>query len=513
MRSRVRGAGIGLSPGRAIDMTASATAIDNLANKKIGDCRLISQIGKGAMGVVYLAEQIELRRKVAFKILDPKFGSDPAYIERFEMEARAVAKLNHPNIVKVYDFGNEDGLYYIVNEYIDYGSVQDQIDNHGALAPELAIEYAIQVAKGLIEANKAGIVHRDIKPDNLMLTKEGVVKIADFGLAKTMQAEAATTQSGLIMGTPFYMSPEQAKGMEMDSRSDIYSLGVALYCMVIGDVPFDADSVVGVLLKQISADRPDPCAINSSLPPVFGALIMRMMDKLPGNRQQNPEELLKELEAVQQILKPAAPPPSLAEVSEVAPENRKNFAPLPPGRINRIIRVEASADVLTRMITSIPGDSGVAIESETPFPLNTVVEVRFSVPGKEDEFSGLGLVRWSEAKVMGVTFIKVQPVPKGGKGGGVRLSGPMAIGPLTATPIHQRLLRYVYANAGQTTTLPQIASALGVGAKMAEDPISTFERASMIKRTAGGKLELIWPKDEALQKEIVVWMGRNGLKG
>ncbi len=494
-------------------MSAHTIDIDNLAEQKIGDCKLHKQIGKGAMGVVYLAEQIELQRKVAFKILDPKFSSDSSYIGRFETEARAVAKLNHPNIVKVYDFGNEKGLYYIVNEYIDNGSVQDLIDKKGPLTPELAIEYAIQVTKGLMEAFKSDIIHRDIKPDNLMLTKEGVLKIADFGLAKSMQADAAATQSGLIMGTPFYMSPEQAKGQEMDSRSDIYSLGVSLYSMVIGDVPFDADSVVGVLLKQISSDRPDPCAIDSSLPPVFGALVMRMMDKNPANRQQNPEELLKELEAVQQILKPAAPPPSLAEVSEVSIENRKNFTALPLNRITRILRVEASADVLTRMITSIPGDTGVSIESENPFPLNTVVEVRFMIPGKEDEYSGLGLVRWNDTRVMGITFIKVQPVPKAGKGGGVRLSGPMAIGPLTATPIHQRLLRYVYANAGQMTTLPQIASALGVGAKMAEDPLSTFERASMIKRHQGGKIEMIWPKDEALQKEIVIWMGRNGLKG
>ncbi|MDR1612732.1 MAG: serine/threonine protein kinase [Planctomycetota bacterium] len=492
-------------------MAANLTQTD-LSNRTIGDCKLLSLLGKGAMGVVYLAEQINMRRKVAFKILDPRFSADPSYIERFEMEARAVAKLNHQNIVQVYDFGKEQGMYFIVNEFVDNGSVQDLIDRNKALSPEQAIEFAIQVAKGLVVANEASIVHRDIKPDNLMLTNDNAIKIADFGLAKAMSADAAVTHSGLIMGTPFYMSPEQAKGLPMDSRSDIYSLGVSLYYMVIGDVPFDADSVVGVLLKQISADRPDPCAVKPSLPPVFGALVMRMMDKLPENRPQSPAELLKELEAVQEILRPAAPPPSLSEVAEVPLEMRKNFSPLPQNRINRILRVEASADVLTRMITSIPGDSGVVIESENPFPANTVVEVRFTVPGKEDEYSGLGLVRWSDAGVMGVTFIKVQPVPKSGKVTAMRLSGPMAIGPLTATPIHQRLLRYVYSNLGQTNNITQVASALGVGVKMAEEPIGTFVRASMIKRHPEGKLEMVWPKDEALQKEIVVWMGRNGLK-
>ena len=493
-------------------MSGAAMTLDNLADKTIGDCKLLSRLGKGAMGVVYLAEQVAMRRKVAFKILDPKFGGDPSYIARFETEARTIAKLNHQNIVQVYDFGKEGGMYYIVNEYIDSGSIQDLLDRNGALSPEQAIAYAIQVAKGLVVANDAAIVHRDIKPDNLMLTSDNVLKIADFGLAKTMQTDAGATQSGLIMGTPFYMSPEQAKGMVIDSRSDIYSLGVSLYHMVIGDVPFDADSVVGVLLKQISAERPDPCAINPSLPPIFGALVMRMMDRLPENRQQNPKELLKELEAVRQILEPAAPPPSLAGVAEVSREQRRNFTPLPAGRITRLLRVEASADVLTRMITGIPDDSGVLIESDNPFPVDTVVEVRFTVPGKEDEFSGLGLVRWSDAGAMGVTFVKVQPIAKSAKGAGVRLTGPLAIGPLTATPLHQRLLRYVYSNLGQTNTMTQVASALGVGVKLAEDPLATFERASMVKRHPDGGLEFVWPNDEALQKEIIVWIGRNGLK-
>ena len=489
----------------------SKISLDDLADKTMGGCKLIRRIGKGAMGVVYLADQVDLQRKVAFKILDPKFSSDSSYIERFEREARAAAQLNHPNIVKVYDFGSEGNLYYIVNEYIDGGTVQDIIEEKKTLQPEEALEYAIQVAKGLIAANEENIIHRDIKPDNLMLTKDKVLKIADFGLARSMTPEIVASDSGLIMGTPFYMSPEQAKGLHMDARSDIYSLGVSAYCMVIGDVPFDADSVVGVLLKQISAERPDPCAVKPELPSVLGSLIMRMMDKDPDNRPQSAQVLLDELQAVYDILKPAAPPPSLAEISEVPEDQRHLFRPLPLNRITRIIRVEASGDVLTRMITSIQEDSGVSIETENPFPLNTVVEIRFNDPEKGEELSGLGLVRWSDAKKMGVTFVKVQPIPKSG-GGELRLSGPMAIAAITATPIHQRLLRLVYANAGQQMTLPKIASSLGVGSKMAEDPVKTFERASMIKRHPDGKLELLWPKDEALQREIVVWIERNGLR-
>ncbi len=488
----------------------SANPLEDLADRTMGGCKLIRRIGKGAMGVVYLADQIDLKRKVAFKILDPKFSSDPSYIERFQMEAQAAAQLNHPNIVKVYDFGSEDNLWYIVNEYIDGGTVQKLIEEKKALPPEDTVEYAIQVTQGLIAANQANIIHRDIKPDNLMLTKEGVLKIADFGLAKNMTPESVTSDSGLIMGTPFYMSPEQAKGLRMDSRSDIYSLGVSMYCMAIGDVPFDAESVVGVLLKQISADRPDPCAVKPELPSVLGSVIMRMMDKKPGNRPQSPEALLSELQVVHEILKPAAPPPSLSDITEIPEEKRGLFKPLPLSSITRIIRVEASGDVLTRMITSIQDDSGVSIESENPFPLNTVVEVRFIDPAKEEEQSGLGLVRWSEAKRMGVTFVKVQPIPK--SGGEMRLSGPMAIAAITATPIHQRLLRLIYANAGQFTTLPKVASALGVGVKMAEDPVKTFERASMLKRHPDGRLELKWPKDEALAREIVVWVERHGMK-
>jgi serine/threonine protein kinase len=485
-------------------------SLDDLADRTMGGCKLAKRIGKGAMGVVYLANQMDLQRKVAFKILDPKFSSDSAYIERFEREAKAAAQLNHPNIVKVYDVGSEGSLHYIVNEYIDGGTVQDIVEAKKALQPEETLEYAMQVAKGLIAANEANIVHRDIKPENLMLTKDGVLKIADFGLARSMTPDVVASDSGLIMGTPFYMSPEQAKGLAMDARSDIYSLGVSMYCMVIGDVPFDAESVVGVLLKQISAERPDPCAVKPELPSVLGSLIMRMMDKSPDNRPQTAQVLLDELQAVYDILKPAAPPPSLAEISEVPEEQRHNFRPLPLSRITRIIRVEASGDVLTRMITSIQEDSGVSIESENPFPLNTVVEVRFNDPEKGEELSGLGIVRWTDATKMGVTFVKVQPIPK--SGGAMRLSGPMAIAALTATPIHQRLLRLVYANAGQQMTLPKIASSLGVGSKMAEDPVKTFERASLIKRHPDGRLELLWPKDEALQREIVVWIERNGLR-
>lgn len=492
-------------------MPTATSTMEDLTGRTMGGCRLLQRIGKGAMGAVYLAEQVELNRQVAFKVLDSKFSADASYIERFEREARAIAALNHKNIVKVYDCGRDGDYHFIVNEFVDGGTVQNLIDEKGALSSEETIEYAIQVADGLAAAAAANIVHRDIKPDNLMLTRTGILKIADFGLAKTIAPGQASSESGLIMGTPFYMSPEQAKGRPMDSRSDIYSLGVSMYCMVIGDVPFDADSVVGVLLKQISADRPDPCAVKPSLPSVLGSLIMRMMDKSPGNRPQNPKELLHELEAVRQILKPAAPPPALAEVSELGEDKRQNFRLLPRERILRVTRVEASADVLTRIITSIQDDSGVIIEAAEPFPPNTVAEVRFVDSEKDQEMSGLGLVRWTDAGVMGVTFVKVQPIVRGSTTA-MRLSGPMAIVPLTATPLHQRLLRLVYTNAGQFTTLSKIAGSLGVGVKMAEEAVRTFERASLIKRRENGQLEYLWPKDESLQKEIVMWIERNGLR-
>jgi hypothetical protein len=282
-----------------------------------------------------------------------------------------------------------------------------------------------------------------------------------------------------------------------------------MYSMILGEVPFEADSIIGVLLKQISADRPDPCAVKPDIPSALGSLIMRMMDKDPADRPQTPDGLLDELEAVRRILQPLAPPPSLAGISEVPEGKRQDFRPLPASRISRILRVEASADVLTRIITSIQDDSGVCIESDNPFRLNTVVEVRFREEGGEDELSGLGLVRWTAAKVMGVTFVKVQPLNK--KGDSLRLSGPMAIGALTASPIHQRLLRLVYANAGQSMNIARIAGSLGVGARMAEEPLKIFERASMVKRHPDGRFEMLWPKDEALQREIVLWIEQHGM--
>jgi serine/threonine protein kinase len=487
---------------------------EELIGKIVGGCKLLRRLGNGAVGVVYLAEQIQLKRQVAIKILDPRFVADSASVNRFESEAKAAAQLSHQNIVRVFDFGREGDVHYIVSEYVDGGTVQDRIVRGGALRPEEAVEYAIQAANGLAAAYKANIVHRDIKPDNLMLTRDGVLKVADFGLAQSMLPGQASIDQDMILGTPFYMSPEQARGAPMDSRSDIYSLGVSLYCMVIGEVPFNADSVIGVILMQISADRPDPCAVKPELPSILGSLIMRMMDKSPENRPRDPDELLRELGAILEILKPAAPPPSLAEVTAVAEDKRQNFKPLPPERIIRVIRVEASADVLTRMITSIQDDSGVSIAKESPFPMNTVVEVRFRESEKGEELSGLGLVRWATDKVMGVTFVKVHAVNKGGES--LRLSGPMAIGALTATPVHQRLLRLVYANSGQVMPLGRIAGSLGIGARMVDAPLKTFERASMVKRHSKAgeedRFELLWPKDEALQREIVVWIERNGLQ-
>ena len=491
---------------------------EDLSGRVFGGCRLSRKLGAGAMGSVYLAEQADLRRTMAVKILDARFSSDPGYVERFEREAQSAAQLSHFNIVRVYDFGHSDSRYYIVNEFVDGDTVQAELDRHGALPPEKAVDYALQVARGLAAAQEKSVIHRDIKPENLMITRDGVVKIADFGLAKFIANDASATQAGFIMGTPYYMSPEQAKNLPMDIRSDLYSLGVTLYQLLTGELPFDADSVIGVLLKQISAERPDPGVINPSVPPALSDFVRRLMAVDADDRPRDATEAARELEQLKRSYEAVEAPKDFADVAGVDDSQRAMFKPLPPARVGRVARLDVTGDVLTRMIMSLNSDGGVFVESEAPYPPNSAVEVRFTLPGKEQEYSGIGLVRWASSqppmKGMGITFIKVQALSKSKDGGGtgMRLSGPMAINALTASPLHQRLLRYIYSNAGQITGIGSLAGALGCGARMLDDPVRTFGRADMIRREPDGRLKLHWPDDEALQREIVAWISAHGLR-
>ncbi|MBA2344586.1 MAG: protein kinase, partial [Rubrobacter sp.] len=255
-------------------------------------------LGGGGMGKVYLAHDGDLGRDVALKVLREHYAGDEGFVGRFEREAKNAASLNHPNVVQVYDRGrSEGGSYYIVMEHVPGGTLKDLILREGALDPGEAARLAAQVADALGVAHGAGVIHRDIKPQNVLLTESGDAKVGDFGIARA--AEAATiSESGLVLGTANYMSPEQAMGDPLGPASDLYSLGIVLYEMLTGELPFEADSAVGVAIKHVTEPPRPPGEVNPKIPKALDALVMRLLAKRPGDRYGSAEDLASDLRRI-----------------------------------------------------------------------------------------------------------------------------------------------------------------------------------------------------------------------
>lgn len=268
----------------------------NLAGRMLGDdFKLVKLIGRGGMGEVYKAIQVRLDRTIAIKTLSPEFCRDEKFITRFRREAQAAASLQHPNIVTIYDFGSHGDTYYIAMEYVDGKTLGELLDERGVLLSEQAADLMEQVARGLQYAFKMRFVHRDIKPDNIMLARDGVAKLMDFGLVKSAESDTWTTQAGSILGTPAYMSPEQCDGEELDHRSDIYSLGATFYRCVTGRNCFNDANPLAIMLKHKTSPPTPPRAINPTIPEALNGLLLKMMAKRPEDRYQSPGELLDEI--------------------------------------------------------------------------------------------------------------------------------------------------------------------------------------------------------------------------
>lgn len=268
----------------------------DLTGKQLNDYRVLRRLGRGAMAEVYLAEQLSLGRQVALKVLSEQLARDPAYVARFQHEARAAASLVHSGIVQIYEVGCADGCHYIAQEYVAGNNLGELIERQGRLSPGLVLGVLRQTAAALSRASEQGIVHRDIKPENLMLSRSGEIKVADFGLARVEEAEGAKlTQVGVTVGTPLYMSPEQVEGRRLDSRSDIYSLGVAAYHLVCGQPPFVGDSPLAVALKHLKDPPPPLLDRCPDCPPALVRIIDRMVAKRADDRFASPNELLAEL--------------------------------------------------------------------------------------------------------------------------------------------------------------------------------------------------------------------------
>lgn len=265
-----------------------------------GRYELIGKIGDGGMAVVYKAKDLLLNRYVAIKILRPEFTKDEQFIENFKKESQAAAGLQHPNIVGVYDVGKEGSIYYIVMELIDGRPLSDLIEEHGPFDYKQVVEIGKQVASALSLAHKNHIIHRDVKPHNIMITKDGVAKLADFGIAKavTNSTIVNTSESNRVMGSVHYFSPEQARGKYVDEKSDVYSLGIVLYEMLTGRVPFDGDNAVQIALMHMNDEIIPPSELVGSVPPTLESIIMKSTDKFQNNRYNNAEELYEELSGV-----------------------------------------------------------------------------------------------------------------------------------------------------------------------------------------------------------------------
>lgn len=284
------------------------TANDPLLGRQIGRCAIQRKLGEGGMGAVYLAQHAGLNKAVALKILPKAFAGNPDFIARFQREARLAARLDHPNVVQVFDVGEAEGLHYITMQYVEGKGLDVLLKERGALSTNEALSITKRIALALESARRLGIIHRDIKPANILLSKDGIVKVADFGLAKDREAQGSISESGQIVGTPHYMSPEQAEGKAVDHRGDIYSLGATLYHMLSGKRPFDGPTPLSVVVKAIH-DVPAPLrSIDPRIPAAVATLVERMMAKDPARRPQTGEALAADIDALKSAPAIVAPP-------------------------------------------------------------------------------------------------------------------------------------------------------------------------------------------------------------
>lgn len=266
-----------------------------------GRYELIEKIGEGGMAVVYKAKDRLLSRYVAIKILRPEYTKDEQFVESFRRESQAAAGLQHPNIVAVYDVGKSGSINYIVMELIDGTPLSDLIAEKGKLDYKETIDIASQVASALSLAHKHQIIHRDVKPHNIMITRDGIAKLTDFGIAKAVSSSTLVADTNKIIGSVHYFSPEQARGARVDERSDLYSLGIVIYEMLTGKVPFDGDNPVEVALKQINDPVVAPSKLVSGVPPALDRLVLKATQKQPEARYSSADEMLEDLKNIDYI--------------------------------------------------------------------------------------------------------------------------------------------------------------------------------------------------------------------
>ena len=297
--------------------------------------RIVQPLGNGGMAEVYLAHDGILDRDVALKVMSGRYAGDEEFVERFKREAQSAAALSHPNIVSIFDRGAaEDGTYYIAMEYLPGGTLKDRITKRGAIPPRTAAAVTLQIAGALCAAHERGVIHRDIKPHNILITESGDVKVTDFGIARAASS-STMTRTGSILGTAHYISPEQAMGEPVGPASDLYSLGVVLYEMLTGELPFDAETPLGIAMKHVSGHLRPPKEVNPQVPEGINAITARLLAKDPLDRYANDAELIEDLERFLAGLEPSdATTEMMTRVMPPAATTRVGPPP-PPTKVSR----------------------------------------------------------------------------------------------------------------------------------------------------------------------------------
>jgi serine/threonine protein kinase len=372
----------------------------------VGPYRILGELGRGGMGAVCKAYQADLDRTVALKVLAPELAEHQDAVDRFMSEARAVAQLQHPNVVAIYAIGQERGMYFFAMELVVGRTIQDLIDAHGPTSPKQAVWLTIQAARGLAAACEHGIIHRDVKPANMILGSSGDLKIADFGLAKTIHVEKGLTAAGVVVGTPEFLSPEQANGRAVDHRADIYSLGGSLVFMLSGRSPYEADTGIGMILQHVNGPVPQ----LDHAPPSLNRFIARMMAKDPAARFATYRDLLNELlrlearEVLQdRVIGTGKPAPSLLALVKDA----ENAAPALVSPIGATPRM--SHHVLAPVMAPAP----VPLPPAVPSPHAPHSPPAPTLPDAPHDTQGdtLNLLARLEAHLEGAQFVENKPAP------------------------------------------------------------------------------------------------------
>jgi serine/threonine-protein kinase len=381
-------------------MDPASTSSQMIGTVLSGRYRLEAKLGSGGMSTVYLARDTTLDRPVAVKVMHREMSEQADQLERFRQEARAVAKLSHPNVVAVIDAGEDKGHPYIVFEYVEGETLKQRINRVGALDAQEALAYAIEVARGLTVAHARRMVHRDIKPQNVLIDSEGRAKLTDFGISRQLESDGLTA-TGRVLGTTDYVSPEQAMGHGVDQRSDVYSLGVLLYEMLTGQVPYQADSQVGVAMKHVNEEMPDVQQRRPELSAAAALVVERATAKDPGQRYQDVGEMIDDLSTALEV--------EAARAGSTTGEATSVLQAVPPAKrklssrarwswaaIGLLVLVAAGALLVTQLIGSGSlsgngsGGGGEAIAKGTPVEITSASAYDPEGDGEEED-STIGL--------------------------------------------------------------------------------------------------------------------------